>query len=55
MTGHPAISVPFGMSSDGLPIGVQLAAGHLNDRLLLHAAAALESLSETAAARPPIG
>ena len=55
MTGHPAISVPFGMSSDGLPIGVQLAAGHLNDRLLLHAAAALEALSETAGRRPPIG
>ena len=54
MTGHPAISVPFGMSSDGLPIGVQLAAGHLNDRLLLHAAATLEAMSETATARPPI-
>ena len=54
MTGHPAISVPFGMSSDGLPIGVQLAAGHLNDRLLLHAAAALEATSETAGRRPPI-
>lgn len=55
MTGHPAISVPFGMSSEGLPIGVQLAAGHLNDRLLLHAAAALEAVSETARLRPPIG
>ena len=54
MTGHPAISVPFGMSSDGLPIGVQLAAGHLNDRLLLHAAATLEAMSETATVRPPI-
>ena len=54
MTGHPAISVPFGMSSDGLPIGVQLAAGHLNDRLLLHAAATLEAMSETATLRPPI-
>ena len=54
MTGHPAISVPFGMSSDGLPIGVQLAAGHLNDRLLLHAAATLEAVSEAAGQRPPI-
>ena len=54
MTGHPAISIPFGMSSDGLPIGVQLAAGHLNDRLLLHAAATLEAMSETATLRPPI-
>ncbi len=55
MTGHPAISIPFGMSSDGLPIGVQLAAGHLNDRLLLHAASALEAVSETSRMRPPIG
>lgn len=55
MTGHPAISIPFGMSSEGLPIGVQLAAGHLNDRLLLHAAAALESMSKTARLRPPVG
>ena len=54
MTGHPAISIPFGLSSDGLPIGVQLAAGHLNDRLLLHAAATLEAMSETAGQRPPI-
>ena len=54
MTGHPAISVPFGMSSNGMPIGVQLAAGHLNDRLLLHAAAMLEAMSETAGQRPPI-
>jgi aspartyl-tRNA(Asn)/glutamyl-tRNA(Gln) amidotransferase subunit A len=54
MTGHPAISVPFGMSPDGLPIGVQLAAGHLNDRLLLHAAATLEAMSETATLRPPL-
>lgn len=55
MTGHPAISVPFGMSSEGLPIGVQLASGHLNDRLLLHAAEVLEAMSETARLRPPIG
>ena len=54
MTGHPAISVPFGMSPDGLPIGVQLAAGHLNDRLLLHAAATLEAMSKTAGQRPPL-
>ncbi len=55
MTGHPAISVPFGMSSEKLPIGVQLAAGHLNDRLLLHAAGALEAISETTTLRPPVG
>ena len=55
MTGHPAVSVPFGMSSDGLPIGVQLSASPLHDRLLLHIASALEAISETRLMRPPVG
>ena len=55
MTGHPAVSIPFGMSSEGLPIGVQLAASQLNDRLLLHAASALEEMSKTRLMRPPVG
>lgn len=54
MTGHPAVSIPFGMSSEGLPIGVQLAASQLNDRLLLHAASALEEMSKTRLMRPPV-
>ena len=42
VTGCPAISVPFGRTSDGLPVGVQLVAAHGADRFLLEAAAALE-------------
>jgi aspartyl-tRNA(Asn)/glutamyl-tRNA(Gln) amidotransferase subunit A len=45
LTGHPAISVPFGMSRDGLPIGVQMVTDRLNEQLLLCAAYALESIS----------
>lgn len=41
-TGDPAISVPMGMSSKGLPIGVQLAAERGNDRRLLQVAYELE-------------
>ena len=36
---HPALSVPCGLSRDGLPIGLQIAAGHYKDALLLRAAA----------------
>ena len=43
VTGCPAISVPFGRTADGLPVGVQLVAPHGADRFLLEVAAALES------------
>ncbi len=52
MTGHPAISVPFGISSDGLPIGVQLVTGHMEDSLLLQVSAAIESASEIREVEP---
>ena len=42
LTGSPAVTVPFGRSSDGLPIGVQIAGRHLDEATVLRAAAALE-------------
>jgi len=41
LTGKPAISVPFSVSN-GLPIGMQLFADSMHDKLLLQAAHALE-------------
>jgi amidase len=41
-TGDPAISLPMGMTSKGLPIGVQLAAERGHDRRLLQVAYELE-------------
>jgi len=41
LTGKPAISVPFAISN-GLPIGIQLFADSMQDKLLLQAAYALE-------------
>ena len=41
LTGKPAISVPF-VISNGLPIGIQLLADTMQDKLLLQAAYALE-------------
>jgi len=41
LTGKPAISIPYAISN-GLPIGIQLVANSMNDKLLLQAAHALE-------------
>jgi amidase len=41
-SGQPAISLPLHWSEDGLPIGVQLVAGHGREDLLLRVAAQLE-------------
>jgi amidase len=42
-SGSPAISLPMGLSEEGLPIGVQLAAAHGDERTLLELAYALEA------------
>ena len=42
LSGLPAMSVPCGFSSDGLPIGMQLIADHFQEEKLLHAAYNLE-------------
>lgn len=42
MTGQPAISLPLGQSSEGLPIGVQLVARYGDEATLLRLAAQLE-------------
>ena len=43
LTGHPAISVPFGTGDDGLPVGVQVLAPALQEELMFQVAAALEA------------
>ncbi len=42
LAGHPAISVPFGVGADGLPIGVQVMANSLDEVTMFRVAAALE-------------
>jgi aspartyl-tRNA(Asn)/glutamyl-tRNA(Gln) amidotransferase subunit A len=42
MTGHPACTVPVGLASDGLPVGLQLVAERGREDLLLRAAQAWE-------------
>jgi len=43
MTGHPAISIPCGIHSSGLPMGVQLVGRHFEENTLLKAAQILEN------------
>ncbi|MFZ9563557.1 MAG: Asp-tRNA(Asn)/Glu-tRNA(Gln) amidotransferase subunit GatA [Ilumatobacteraceae bacterium] len=42
LAGHPAMSVPFGNSRDGLPIGVQVMASTLGEQPMFKVAATLE-------------
>jgi amidase len=43
VTGCPAISVPAGVTADGLPVGIQLVAAHNQEAKLLRIAAAFEA------------
>ena len=43
LTGSPALSVPFGRSGEGLPIGVQLVGRRFEDETVLRAGAMLEA------------
>jgi aspartyl-tRNA(Asn)/glutamyl-tRNA(Gln) amidotransferase subunit A len=43
LSGHPAVSVPFGAGDDGLPVGVHLLAPMLGEDVMLRAAAVLEA------------
>ncbi|MFT4261755.1 MAG: amidase [Nocardioides sp.] len=55
--GYPAISVPAGLTPEGLPVGVQLAAVPGREGLLIDLAEALESVCGPAPAPParPVG
>jgi Asp-tRNA(Asn)/Glu-tRNA(Gln) amidotransferase A subunit family amidase len=46
VAGLPAISVPCGFSDEGLPIGLQLAARRFNEKDLVHAGIAYQSLTD---------
>ena len=44
LTGHPAISVPCGLNSDGLPIGLQIAGRAFDEETVLRVAHVYESV-----------
>jgi aspartyl-tRNA(Asn)/glutamyl-tRNA(Gln) amidotransferase subunit A len=54
LTGHPALSVPCGMSTVGLPIGLHLAGRRYDEPLLLRVAHAYERATPWHAQRPAL-
>jgi len=54
LTGSPAMSLPFGMSTDGLPIGVQIVGRHFDENTVLRAGLALEQVSAVRDLHPPL-
>jgi aspartyl-tRNA(Asn)/glutamyl-tRNA(Gln) amidotransferase subunit A len=49
LSGHPAVSVPFGTGADGLPVGVQVLAPALQEALLFRVARVVEDHAPTGA------
>ena len=47
MTGLPAISVPFGFTGDGLPVGIQIVGRHHDESGVLQLAYAMEQATGT--------
>jgi amidase len=54
VTGQPALSIPSGMTDDGLPVAVQLVGRPNSDGLLLQLAAQLEQRLDWPARRPEL-
>ena len=54
VTGHPAISMPTGLASNGLPMSVQLVGRHFDEPMLLRVASALEKAMGWPGPRPAI-
>ncbi|MEU6663161.1 amidase [Streptomyces sp. NPDC046821] len=55
LSGNPAVSVPCGMSREGLPVGFQIAARPHGERTALRCAAAVEAAGLWASPRPELG
>jgi len=54
LLGIPALSVPCGFSTDGIPIGLQLMASHYQEGLAINLANAYEAATRWHQCRPPI-
>jgi Asp-tRNA(Asn)/Glu-tRNA(Gln) amidotransferase A subunit family amidase len=53
LTGQPAISIPMGFGSDGLPVGLQVMGRRFDDATVLALAAAYEQAAPWSDRRPP--
>ena len=46
LAGIPGISIPFGNSNEGLPLGIQLLSKHFDEQTIFDAASYLEKNNE---------
>jgi len=53
LTGHPALSLPCGLTAAGLPVGLQLVGRMFDEAMLLRIGSAYESASPMRGLRPP--
>jgi len=54
LAGLPGMSVPFGISTEGLPIGIQLTAAHFDEQAMLNVGFALEEASPVKGKTPHV-
>lgn len=54
LAGLPGLSVPFGLTTDGLPIGIQLTGHHFQEQKILNVAYALEKNSPVKGKTPHV-
>jgi aspartyl-tRNA(Asn)/glutamyl-tRNA(Gln) amidotransferase subunit A len=54
MAGLPAVSIPCGLDDQGLPIGLQIVGGHMEEGRILHAAFAYEQATAHHRTRAPL-
>ncbi len=54
VTGLPALSIPFGVSHEGMPIGVQLISSWHAESTVLYLASVLEQVSPVKGSHPNI-
>ena len=55
LTGQPAASAPCGVTSDGLPVGLQIVGRWRDEATVLRAAACFEAAQPWTGIRPSIG
>ena len=53
LAGIPCMSIPCGMSSSGLPIGVQILGNYFDELTLMQTAYVLEEISDVSQRNPP--
>lgn len=54
LAGLPGMSVPYSLSEDGLPIGIQLTASHFQEQKMLNVGLAIESFSQMKGKNPHV-